>query len=269
MGYFPPSPAVPPLRYPPLSPADSGLASRLRSSTRFLRLVHVPTCRTTQELASLDPSKEWMIFWSDHQDAGRGRQQRPWHDQPGLDLAATFSIHTELPEPLALPVVLPLCVRDAIAPMLGPAASQLRLKWPNDVLLGDKKIAGVLVDADQLRPVRYRIGIGVNVNSQNLHPDIAKLATSLRIATGQQHDRGALVESIARAIDRTVTGLQQGRTAEFEERYAEGLGLVGARVFVRAGDTATGVLESIGLTGLRLGDGRTFSLAHVTELRAE
>lgn len=210
-----------------------------------------------------------MIFWSDHQEVGRGRQQRTWHDQPGLDLAVTFSVHADLPEPIALPVVLPLCVRDAIAPMLGAAASQLRLKWPNDVLLGDKKIAGVLVDADQLRPVRYRIGIGINVNSQSLHPDIAKLATSLRIATGQTLDRGSIVESLARSIDRTITGLQQGRATEFEDRYAQGLGLLGVRVVVRAGEVVNGVLESIGLTGLRLADGRTFSLAHVTELRAE
>ncbi len=260
---------MPPLRYPPLSPEDSGLASRLRSSTRFLRLVHVHSCKTTQELAAQDPSREWMIFWSDHQEAGRGRQQRTWHDQPGLDLAATFSIHAELVEPVALAVVLPLCVRDAIAPMLGSAGSQLRLKWPNDVLLGDKKIAGVLIDADQLRPVRYRIGIGINVNSQLLHPDIAKLATSMRIATGQPHARGAIVESLARSMDRMVTGLQQGRATEFAERYAEGLGLIGRRVVVRAGNVASGVLESMDLTGLRLDDGRTFSLAHVTELRAE
>jgi hypothetical protein len=66
-----------------------------------------------------------------------------------------------------------------------------------------------------------------------------------------------------------VNALQQGRTAEFEQRYADGLGLVGKRVLVRAGDVATGVLESIRFDGLRLDGGRDFSLAQITELRAE
>ena len=260
---------MPPLRYPPLSPADSELASRLRSTTRFLRLEHLPTCKSTQELAAADQSKEWMIFWADHQEAGRGRQQRPWHDQPGLDLAATFSIHTDLPEPIALPVVLPLCVRDAVAPLLGDRASDLRIKWPNDLLFAGKKLAGVLVDADARRPVRYRIGIGINVNGALPPPEIENTAVSLRMATGTQHDRLALLESLARGIDRTVTALQQGRTAEFEARYAEGLGLTGKRVLVRGAETKSGVLESISFTGLRLQDGTTFPLAQVTELRAE
>jgi BirA family biotin operon repressor/biotin-[acetyl-CoA-carboxylase] ligase len=234
-----------------------------------LRLEHVPTCKSTQELAAADQSKEWMIFWADHQEAGRGRQQRPWHDQPGLDLAATFSIHTDLPDPIALPVVLPLCVRDAVAPLLGNRASELRIKWPNDLLLGGKKLAGVLIDADQRRPVRYRIGVGINVNGTLPPVEVASIAVSLRMATGAPHDRLALLEALARSIDRTVTALQQGRTAEFETRYAEGLGLTGQRVFVRGAEAKTGILEAISLTGLRLQDGSTFPLAQVTELRAE
>ena len=260
---------MPPLRYPPLSAADSGLASRLRSTTRFLRLVHVPTCKSTQDLAAADDSKEWMIFWSDHQESGRGRQQRPWHDQPGLDIAATFSIHVDLPLPIALPVILPLCVKDAVLPMLGTAASRLRIKWPNDLLLDGKKLAGVLIDADAQRPMRYRIGIGINVNGHLPPVEVPDLAISMRMATGALHDRNAVLEGLARAIDRTVTALQQGRTAEFEERYADGMGLVGKRVLVRAGDIATGVLESIRFDGLRLDGGRAFSLAQITELRAE
>lgn len=229
----------------------------------------MPTCKSTQDLAAADDSKEWMIFWSDHQEAGRGRQKRPWHDQPGLDVAATFSIHADLPQPIALPVILPLCVKDAVAPMLGDAAARLCIKWPNDVLLDGKKLAGVLIDADQRRPVRYRIGVGINVNGHLPPAEVPDIAISMRMATGALHDRAAVLEGLARAIDRTVTALEQGRTAEFEERYAEGLGLLGKRVLVRAGDAATGVLESIRFAGLRLDGGREFSLAQITELRAE
>lgn len=249
--------------------ATPQLSSRLAATTRFLRLVHEAKCASTQDLAAADREPSWAIFWADHQEAGRGRQQRPWHDEGGLDLAATFSIRVDLPDPVALPVVLPLCVVDAIAPELGDRADDLRFKWPNDVLLDGKKLSGVLVDADAQKPMRFRIGIGVNVNSVSPPSELASIATSLRRVTGREHDRERILLALAQRLDAAVTALQRGETRDFEERFARRLGLVGRRVRLRCGEVATGVLEHVDLRGLRLDGGRTFALAQVQELRAE
>ncbi|MEQ1630760.1 MAG: biotin--[acetyl-CoA-carboxylase] ligase [Planctomycetota bacterium] len=247
----------------------STLSARLAATTRFARLHHVATCTSTQDLAANDPDPAWAIYWADHQDAGRGRQQRPWHDENGLDLAVTFKVHVDLPDPVALPVVLPLCVLDATAPLLGERASALRFKWPNDVLLDGRKLAGVLVDADAQKPMRFRIGIGINVNSAAPPPHLAEIATSLRAATGREHDREALLLALAQRLDDAIDALQRGDTAAYEERFAQCLSLLGRRVRVRCGEVVSGVLEAVDLRGLRLDGGRTFALAQVQELRAE
>lgn len=249
--------------------ATPELAERLAATTRFQRLCHVDSCASTQDLAAADRGPSWAIFWADHQLAGRGRQQRPWHDEGGLDLAVTFSIRVDLPDPVALPVVLPLCVVDAIAPELGERADDLRFKWPNDVLLDGRKLSGVLVDADAQKPMRFRIGIGVNVNSEAPPKELADVAASLRSVTGRTHDRERVLLALAQRVDAAVSALQCGDTKNFEERFARRLALVGRRVRLRCGEVATGVLEHVDLRGLRLDGGRTFALAQVQELRAE
>jgi BirA family biotin operon repressor/biotin-[acetyl-CoA-carboxylase] ligase len=245
------------------------LSARLAATTRFQRLHHVATCSSTQDLAAADTDLAWSMFWAEHQDSGRGRQQRPWHDEQGLDLAVTFSLRVDLPDVVALPVVLPLCVVDAVAPELGDRASELRFKWPNDVLHGGKKLAGVLVDADAQKPMRFRIGIGINVNSEAPPAHLADIATSLRAVTGRAHDREAVLLALAQRLDAAVAALQRGETAAYEERFAQCLSLLGCRVRVRCGSVVSGVLEAIDLRGLRLDGGRTFALAQVQELRGE
>lgn len=249
--------------------ATKELAERLAATTQFARLLHVASCASTQDLAAADRETTWAIFWADHQDAGRGRQQRKWHDAHGLDLAVTFSVRVDLPDPVALPVVLPLCVVDALAPELGDREPQLRFKWPNDVLFDGKKVSGVLVDADAQKPMRFRIGIGINVNGEERPLELASIATSLRAITGREHDRERVLQALAQRIDNAVTALQRGETAAIEQRFAERLGLVGRRVRLRCGESHAGVLQHVDLRGLQLDGGRTFALAQVQELRAE
>lgn len=247
--------------------ADDRLAAELRRTTAFVRLVHVDVATSTMDLAAADPDDAPAIFWADHQTRGRGRQQRPWHDLPALGLAVTFRVRPLLPLPVALPAVVPLCVLETLA---AAGAAPLRLKWPNDVLLADRKIAGVLIDAATARPGVYLIGIGVNVNEPELPPAVADLATSLRRHTGRDHDRWAMLGDLASRLDRALSALARGEHAAFEERYRHHLGLLGRRVVVRTGAATTGVLRDLSFAaGAALADGRSFPLGQIQELRAE
>ncbi len=140
---------------------DAQIETLLRERTRFRKLVHLASCSSTQELAGAESGGGDAVFWADHQTRGRGRLLREWHDEPGEDLAITLLVTTMLPYPPALPAALPVAVLQACEAAGG---RPLRIKWPNDVFLDGRKLAGVLVDAGVGTRDTYLIGIGVNVN---------------------------------------------------------------------------------------------------------
>lgn len=245
---------------------DPDLEAALRQQTRFRRLLHLAECHSTQDLASADLEDDQAVFWTDHQTAGRGREGRAWHDEPGLDLAVTFRLcGVRLPNPIALPAAVPLCLLLAIEPFAG---RPLRLKWPNDVFLDGRKVAGVLIDSGSGGTDRFLVGTGVNVNCTRFPPELEHQATSLALATGHLVDRRLLLLDIAVRLDAAVADLAAGRTGELEELFRERLGLMGREVVVRArGSQHLGELQALDFDRLVLAGGREFPLGLVRGLR--
>lgn len=104
----------------------------------------------------------WQAVRADTQTAGRGRFQRPWvSDAGGLWLSAVVPVQTNSPGWRLLPLATGLAVCDALR---ATGVPRLRLRWPNDVLVGDRKLAGLLID--QFRPGLAVVGIGINVGNQ-------------------------------------------------------------------------------------------------------
>lgn len=247
---------------------DENLESELKRRTRFARLVHTPSCDSTQELAiaaDTDGGRESddAVFWADHQTRGRGRQQRVWDDEHGLDLAVTFRVTAELSRPVALPAGLPVAVLRAFEPA---AARPLRIKWPNDVYVGARKLSGVLVDRDSRHPHTYRIGVGVNVNRLTFPGELAETATSLALETGGTFDRHALLLELAVQLDELLAAIERSDTAAHEQVFRERLSLLGRRVRVTAGAVREGTLRAIDFDRLTLDDGSEVPLAIVTAL---
>lgn len=257
-----------------MAPTDAEIGSRLCACTRFGRLVHVPSCTSTQELAAADtaPLEPWTVYWADHQTAGRGRRQRTWDDEPGADLTATFRVRAVLPEPVALPAAVALCVLQAVEQAALPALSRtLRLKWPNDVLLDGRKLAGVLIDAGVAGPGSLAVGVGINVNRTRLPRELEGRATSLALADGREHDRADLLLDLARRLD-AVLGLlaaaEPARVAALEAAFRERLGLMGRIVECEAGRRTTGLLTGLDFREIAFADGRRVPLGQVQMLRA-
>lgn len=232
----------------------------LRERTRFLELVHVPSCSSTQDLAVGHPGTGDAIFWADHQTRGRGRMQREWHDEPGKDLAVTLRVTLRLPHPTALPAALPVAVLQACEPFAGRL---LRIKWPNDVFLDGRKLAGVLVDAGSGTRDTYLIGIGVNCNRVRFPPDLESTACSLATATGHEVDRAELLLHLAERVHSMLGDLAAGRHAALEDVFRERLGLLGQRVRVEAAMTHEGVLTALDFARLVLDDDRVVPLPSV------
>lgn len=248
-------------------PNDRNLEYELRRRTRFERLVRLQACASTQDAAaSSDFGADDLdaVVWADHQTNGRGRQQREWDHQPGLDLAVTFRVRVQLPNPVALPAALPVAVLQACEPF---ANTTLKIKWPNDVYAEDRKLSGVLIDRDSARPDVYYVGVGVNVNRTAFPADLAESATSLRLLSGCEVDRSRVLIALAEAVDGMLAAVSGDREDVAHRRlFCDRLGLLHREVTVDAGQTWEGRLTDIDFERLVLDGVRSLPLAIVTKL---
>lgn len=193
---------------------------------------------------------------AEEQTAGQGRHGHSWHSEPGAGLYVSVVLRLPLPAD-SLPVVtlaLGLAVAETIT-----RVTELHpdLRWPNDIMLGEKKTAGILV---QLADAVAIAGIGVNVNHPAFPPEISGEATSLRLATGRVHSREDLLIGMLPTIDSfcrmLVEGGRQGILDLFTQHssYARG-----RRVTVtQPGGNVTGTtagLDPAGFLKLRADDG--------------
>lgn len=234
-------------------------------STRFARLIHVVECVSTQDLALADPRAGCAVYWADHQTRGRGRQGRVWYDGPGLDVAATFRLEgITLPRPTRLPAIVPLAVLRAIA---GFASVRATLKWPNDVMVEGRKVAGILIDADGTPPM-YAIGVGVNVGRTSFPAELMDSATSLALLTGVEVPRARVIEALAQRVDDAVSALLEDRVGEWSEAFRTHTGLVGRDVAATVGSRIeSGRVADLDLDQITFADRRTFPLAIVQSIR--
>lgn len=234
-------------------------------STRFSRLVHVVECTSTQDLALADRDSGCAVFWADHQTRGRGRQGRVWYDEAALDLAVTFRVHdVRLPHPARLPVVVPIVVAEAVEEF---APVRPTFEWPNDVMLGGRKLAGILIDAEGAPPV-YAIGVGINVGRTRFPDELMDSATSLALATGGPVDRASLLDSLARGLDAALNVLTGGDVTPLAEAFRDRTDLLRREVVLESrGRTERGHVASLDLDRIVFHDGRAFPLALVQGLR--
>jgi len=152
------------------------------------------------------------VVVADRQTSGRGSQGRGWQSPGGQDLYVSIvarprvAFHT-LP---TLTLAVGLGVSNAVDALLGDKNLPSSVKWPNDVWVGRKKVAGVLVEASTVgaETSAVIIGIGLNVNRTHFDDELSTLATSLRLASGRdvafdrEHALSILLAHVERAVDR-------------------------------------------------------------------
>jgi BirA family transcriptional regulator, biotin operon repressor / biotin---[acetyl-CoA-carboxylase] ligase len=130
------------------------------------------------------------VVVADQQTAGQGRHGHTWHSEPFAGLYCSIVMQ---PSP-ALTLALGLAAAEAIDEATGIVCD---LRWPNDLMLGEKKVAGILV---QLADGKAVAGIGINVNQAALPEELA--ATSLRLHAGRGFEREEILEKLLEAVDR-------------------------------------------------------------------
>jgi len=242
------------------------------------RLVFLPTVDSTNTFAmnlARSGSEEGVVVLTDSQTAGKGRQGRHWVDTPGLHAISSTILRPLFP-PYLLVMIASLAVVDAIAETCEVAAT---IKWPNDILIGTRKVAGILIETsyDTTHQLVAVLGIGVNVNGQitqivgnqsefretaqqELHT-LTHAATTLEAACGHPVSRETFLVHLLRHIETGYFALQrEAQSPEatasepssrlVRERWRRHLSTLGRTIEIRQGQTIlSGVAEDVNENG--------------------
>ena len=184
------------------------------------RLMYSPVVASTNTLAmqlARNGSEEGMIVLSDSQTAGKGRQGRRWVDLYGCNVLLSTILRPLFP-PYLLVMIASLAVVEAIARTCNVSAM---IKWPNDLLIGDRKVAGILIETshDHLGRMVAIMGIGVNVNGhvaqiasselERTDMDLIVKATTLETVCGHVVSREIFIANLLQHLEANYLVLQQ------------------------------------------------------------
>jgi BirA family biotin operon repressor/biotin-[acetyl-CoA-carboxylase] ligase len=228
------------------------------------RIIHFSRVGSTMDVAAQEGRAgafEGTVVVADEQTRGRGRLERTW-----VSLADNLHLSVLLrPELKVAPLIMVVAGVVLVRAIRDVTGLRARLKWPNDVILRGRKVAGILAEGvtGQSGESYAVLGIGVNVNSDPSNiPELASIATSLSRETGAPLEKGALLRRILQELDYLYRGLQQGQVPLDEWRGY--LDTLGRRVRVEwRGEVCRGLAEDVDERGslvLRSDDGSRVTL---------
>jgi BirA family biotin operon repressor/biotin-[acetyl-CoA-carboxylase] ligase len=221
----------------------------VRSHFPNRQLLYLDTIDTTMRIAA----QTGATVIAEEQTAGQGRHGHTWHSEKGLGLYLSVVLDKTAPTP-ALTMALGLAVAEAITSATALACD---LRWPNDVMIGGKKAAGILA---QLADSAAIAGIGINVNHQRFPPELTDEATSLRLESGRDQSREQILIALLPAVDRYAALLADRGPDPILELFSRRSSYAsGKRVVVRQGDSilrgTTAGLNAAGFLVVRKDDG--------------
>jgi BirA family biotin operon repressor/biotin-[acetyl-CoA-carboxylase] ligase len=219
------------------------LLARLGKSRIIGRDIHVfqETTSTNDVVEKLarDGVREGVVVFAESQTRGRGRLGRKWVSPPRKGLWFSILLRPNLrpQETTQLTVASAISLRRAI---FTQTRLPVEIKWPNDILIGAKKTAGILTEMsaelDRVRHVILGIGIDVNQEVHDFPVELRKTATSLKIENGESLSRAALATAVLRELDLEYSRMVAGRFSEIAAEWMEHCATIGKDVTVQIGD---------------------------------
>lgn len=228
----------------------------LRTASFGRNLIFEASTGSTMDVArdaATHGAVEGTVAFADEQTAGRGRLGRSWITPPATNLAATLLLRPPASALREIAMITPLAICGAVEEIAGVRAD---IKWPNDVQVSGKKLAGILIEVP--RPPAASadgvvlVGTGINVNfDPREHEEIRDIATSLRAELGRDSDREALLASYLLHFERLYASAKTGASAR--DGWRERLVTLGKDVHASwQGGSADGVAEDVDADGALL-----------------
>jgi BirA family biotin operon repressor/biotin-[acetyl-CoA-carboxylase] ligase len=191
------------------------------------------------EKLARDGVKEGVVVFAESQTKGRGRLGRKWISpkHKGLWFSVLLRPGLRPQEATQLTVASATALRRAIKSVTGRLPE---IKWPNDLLIRGKKVAGILTEMgaelDCVRHVILGLGVDVNQDADEFPAELKKTATSLKIETGREISRAELATEILRELDLDYAKICAGKFAELADEWEAGSATIGRNVAVHIGD---------------------------------
>jgi BirA family biotin operon repressor/biotin-[acetyl-CoA-carboxylase] ligase len=218
------------------------LMSRLGKTRVIGRDIHVfqETTSTNDiiEKFARDGVKEGVVVFAESQTKGRGRLGRKWISPAKKGLWFSILLRPDLRphETTQLTVASATALRRAIEAQTG---LEPEIKWPNDILIRGKKVAGILTElnaeVDRVKYVIIGIGVDVNLAARDWPSDLRKIATSLKIESGKSISRAELAISILRELDADYQLICCNEFEKVAEEWEKHCKTIGEEVVIRTG----------------------------------
>jgi BirA family biotin operon repressor/biotin-[acetyl-CoA-carboxylase] ligase len=236
------------------------------------------TIGSTNTVASnlAEKYSEGVVVLSDSQDKGRGRLGRLWVSPPGVNIYMSIILTPELKPAQATLITLMTAVACSLA-VRKMTGLDIKIKWPNDLTVSDKKLGGVLTELKIYQnKIAYAIvgmGINVNIDINEFPEDVRKIATSVKNETGKTYSREDMVSEILNEMSRWYSILKKMDRETILSEWRRLTSTLGREVMVVAGqETYRGFAEAIDSEGmlllrLRSGEIKRISSGDLTILR--
>ena len=236
------------------------VANRIIPGEITWELHYEEECPSTQDLArnavAEGAAQGWTIV-TDLQREGRGRQGRSWQAPRGEALLFSVVLRPPIDVIALLPILAGLTVAGAIEATTGAVPD---LKWPNDVLLDGRKLAGVLLE----RPPDSAVVLGVGINVNQLADSLPENGTSIASFIGHPVEREALLAAILNDLDNAYERANRETVAWIVPAWRSRSTMLGQPVvFIRDGVRTEAIAEDLGPTGgliVRTADGTRVEL---------
>lgn len=228
---------------------------KIPANTLFVgkNLVYVPECHSTNtlaaELSQKKGTSDGTVVITDSQTAGRGQRGNTWESEAGKNLTLSVIFRPsflEVRDQFSLTIVVSLAVRALLTELL---SDEVKIKWPNDILVHDRKICGILIE-NSLSGDRIQhsiVGIGLNINQESL--SIAT-ATSMALCAKKQFDPNEILTVLLEKLESYYLQLRSGMGNRLLIEYLLNLYWMGEeRVFRMKGEEVRGRIEGVDQAG--------------------
>ena len=196
---------------------------------------------------------EGTIVVSEQQTKGRGRLGRVWRSPPGCGIYVSIILKPRFKPEKApgLAIMTALALADAVSSC---CPGDVRIKWPNDILIGNRKVAGILTElsAERNKIDYVVIGIGINVNhkADDFPPELRPIATSIRTANRRKASRVGLLRQFLQNFEKEYRRYKKDQLASSRRRIRKYSSLLGRNVQLRFGNrTVEGTAVDVDATG--------------------
>jgi BirA family transcriptional regulator, biotin operon repressor / biotin---[acetyl-CoA-carboxylase] ligase len=228
---------------------------KILANTLFFgkNVVFVPECHSTNslllDLAQKTSQPEGTLVITNKQTQGRGQRGNGWETAEGKNLTMSLLLKPNflsIKDQFYLTIAVSLGVHDFLVEQLG---GDVKIKWPNDVMVGEKKITGILIENNLAGEKLQQsvVGIGLNVNQKAFS---VGTATSMALVAKKEFDLSAELNGLVEKLEIRYLQLRSGKTAELKEAYLKNLYRIREEhTFTSNGQRLTGKIEGVDESG--------------------